>query len=161
MTRSDTKNENARSKYQAAIEKNLNEGEVLWNRYNVMFAVNGVFISAIVLNQDKTNFILSSYILPSLGLITCNLWYQMTSRCFQWIHFWAITARKIEKTYFFDDCEELNPFISGNEHKSQIIGWPKTENGALLLIDLIALLYFAIIVYNTFIYLLPFLPARI
>lgn len=139
--------ENARVKYQVAIDKNISESEIQWSRYNAILFFNSILIAAIGFVYDNAfvgNILFKESLalfLPLFGLIICFLWLQMTIRGFQWIDHWIGTARKIEKNFLSDQCDDLNPILEGNEFSSRVVGWPRTPAGSYVLIVLIAILY--------------------
>lgn len=143
--------ENARMKYQIAIDKNISESDILWSRFNAMLTFNGIFIALIgfIYKEDLNMPILPS-LLPILGLMTCYLWYSVTYRGFRWIEFWIVRARRIEEEYLSDDCSELNPIQKGNEeHQNHTIPFISTETCANLMIGIITIIYSIIFIFNT------------
>ncbi len=130
-------------KYQTSIDKNVTEGEILWNRYNAMLVFNSILIAAIGLTFQPTIKLppIITVFLPIAGLISCYLWFITSLRGFQWIHFWIASARKIEEEYLTDENEELNPIINALEHKSEIIGWPRVETASYFLIIIVGIIY--------------------
>lgn len=139
----DTKTENAIAKYQVAIDKNISESEVLWSRYNAILVFNTILITLIGLSyQDSVNLpLLIKVFLPFFGLVTCWLWYSMTSRGFCWIEDWIVSARKIEDKYLKDASLELNPVLNGNDQREKDKSWLKTPRASKILILMIAILY--------------------
>lgn len=131
------------AKYQVAIDKNTSESEILWNRFSAMLIFNSILMAAVGITFQtgtKLPFLIKLY-LPISGLISCYLWLIASLRGFQWIKFWATKARMIEKKYLIDENHERNPISDGNEHKSNIIGWPRVETTTYFLICMIGLFY--------------------
>lgn len=98
------------AKYQIAIDKNISEGEILWSRYNAMLVFNSILITSIGLVYQSNIKSAIMIFLPIGGLISCYLWFITSLRGFQWIKYWIVSARKIEKEYLYDDKSELNQF---------------------------------------------------
>ncbi len=142
--------EKAIAKYQIAINKNISESEVQWNRYNAILVFNSILLTAIGLSYQN-NINLPGLIViffPVAGLINCCLWYSMTSRGFQWIENWISFARNIEKKYLKDVDLTLNPVLNGNDYRKKDKSWLKTEAVAKILILIIAILYFIFLFYS-------------
>ncbi|HUD20336.1 MAG TPA: hypothetical protein VMR81_07880 [Patescibacteria group bacterium] len=131
------------AKYQVAINKNISESEILWNRYNALLVFNSILITAIGFSyQGNLNLpLLVVASLPIAGLLSCYLWFIVTLRGFQWIKFWTVTARKIEEKYLPDDNPILNPINNGKNHREDVVGWPKTQIASYILILVTAILY--------------------
>lgn len=137
--------ENARIKYQVAIEKHSAEAQFSWSRYSAMLTFHTLFLALIGLVYKKEiGFPSGTLLLPIFGIIVCYLWDTMTSRSFQWNHFWIDTARKIEEKYLKDERNELNPIMQGKEQREKIIGWPNVELSSHIIIVVMTLLYFGI-----------------
>lgn len=135
-------------KYQVAVNKNISESEILWNRYNALLVFNSLLLTSIgFVYGNKFEFpsiILKS--LPVFGLITCYLWFITTFRGFQWIKFWITSARKIEDKYLKDKTsDELDPIINGKNYREFITGWPHTQLASYLLIFVTCILYLLIL----------------
>lgn len=141
------------AKYQVAVNKNVSEGEILWNRYNAILVFNTILITGIGISyQDNINLPFEVRLfLPISGLITCCLWGFMTYRGFRWIHKWIIFARDIEKEHLRDTNQNLNPISRGNKEKNKYfikisnIEIGLTEIASYILILLTAAIYFLFI----------------
>lgn len=120
MQNDDHKIEIAIAKYQTAINKNISESEVLWNRYNTLLVFNSILIATIGLSYQNNIHLptLISISLPIVGLITCFIWTFTTFKGFRWIYKWIVYARDIENKYIKDDNDKYNPIIRGNINRS-------------------------------------------
>lgn len=135
------------TKYQVAIDKNIAESDVLWNRYSAMLIFNTLLIATLgaIDSEDSPKLYSNLTILiPVVGIFSCYLWYCVTSRGFSWIRYYKNTARKIEKKYLKDSVNNLNPLINEEEFGKNIRPSLNTEIAATLLIMLVALIYGAI-----------------
>jgi hypothetical protein len=135
------------AKYQVAIDKNISESEILWNRYSTILIFNSILITAIGLSYQD-NIVLPGQIkifLPIAGLLTCFIWWFITWRGFYWIDHWIDCAREIEDKYLKKSSDNeknqsWNPVLYGYE-KSKNRKIVNTNNAAYLLILLMAVTY--------------------
>ena len=131
--------ENTRLKYQMTLNLFSSEGQIQWNRYNAMLAVNVIILGLSSFNS--TSFPITLQLLyrfsPIFGLILCHLWYRMTARGFMWMNHWIIEASKLESQLE----GQIKPLQNGRELRSKT-GSKVTENASLLIIKIIAFLYF-------------------
>lgn len=140
--------ENARVKYQVALDLFKSEGQIQWTRYSAMLLVNTVFIGLIGFAKDIKfhGFFQQLIQLPLLGLILCYLWFRMTHSGFTWMKFWISEARELEKQ--LKDKDQINPITKGNEFrlfKNEIIN---TERASYTVILIIFLIYFFMLINN-------------
>lgn len=149
MPNNNQSTEKAIVKYQVAIDKNISEGEILWNRYSALLVFNSILISAIGFSYQSSIKLPSIIILslPIAGLFSCYLWFIVTLRGFQWTEHWIITARKIEEKYLRDDNLELDPISNGKNKRKEVIGWPNTRISSYILISIMVILYLLFLFY--------------
>lgn len=110
--------ENARIKYQTAINIFNSEGQIQWGRYNAMLVVNSLLLTltGILSKNDFQIPVLIVEIAPIVGLVFCYLWFKMTKNGFYWINHWISEARKLEDQ--LPDKKNIYPIISGDKKES-------------------------------------------
>lgn len=132
---------NARVKYQGALDVYISECQIIWSRYSAMLIFNTLLFSFIGLIEQKSLQV-SFYpiLLPVLGLISCYVWFATADRGFKWIDYWISAANQLEQEYLFDECKILNPVVYGAEYK-KLIPHLTTPILAKFLIVCIGLIY--------------------
>ncbi|MEK7533582.1 MAG: hypothetical protein AAB542_04065 [Patescibacteria group bacterium] len=149
MTEFDKQNlENIRTKYSSALSLKASEGEIQWNRYNSMLVVNTIIIGFIGLIYSNDFSFPSFYkilfqLIPFLGLTLCSVWYHMTKRGFFWTSFWINEANKLERKI----AGGVNPVINGKRERDRM-GAGITKSFSLWIINIFAIVYFSIFLYN-------------
>lgn len=133
--------EDARIKYQAAISLFTSEGQILWNRFGAMLAINTLLIGFIGIAHNPPKILQIG--ISVVGIIFCSFWYQMTKRGFMWIKNWIVEANNIEGQI----DGQINPVKNGAEFRLKI-GSDLTEQISLWMILIIGLIYVLIIVVN-------------
>ena len=145
--------ENAKIKYQIAIDKNISESDILWARFNTMLTFNAIFIALITFffSKDTTiNIPILPILLPIFGMLFCFYWYSVTYRGFHWIDFWITIARKIEREYLSEHktITQFDPINIGyEEQQSGNLPFLSTKECAYSMIVIVAIIYLLIFFY--------------
>jgi hypothetical protein len=86
--------------YQTVLNLYIYEGNLTWNRYNVMLVANSIMIAGIfLLLSNISSFKLLSIFLSIAGFILCVFWYKLTSQGFWNCKHYYWSAIDIENRY--------------------------------------------------------------
>jgi len=140
-------------KYQIAVDKNISESEVLWNRFNAILVFNSILIAAIGLTYQDNILLphLINIFLPIIGITSCVIWFFVTYRGFRSIYQWIECAREIEDKHLKEDTLILNPILYGNEKrgKRKFRKLFNTENASYLIIILTLGMYILFLIFTS------------
>jgi hypothetical protein len=90
--------ENARVGYQVAMNLWTFQGQINWNRFNVMLVANSVIVAVIGSMLSGGNPLPSLIIsLAVLGFVLCIVWVLLTARGFGYLSYWFLCAVELEK----------------------------------------------------------------
>lgn len=118
--------EDARIGYQASVEFWTYQGQLNWNRFNVMLVASSVImavIGAVFSGQRPLPFL--TIPLAGVGLLLCGAWVLLTARGFEHSRYWSFCAQELEKHYFKDvirTVSRLQTYQEGGEIEFRDIG---------------------------------------
>lgn len=107
--------ENARVGYQAAITIWTYQGDLNWNRFNVMLVANSIILAIVGVaftSQHPLPMLtvtlpilglvslpVFTALLPLLGLVLCVAWFLLTMHGYDFQAYWADSALELEERY--------------------------------------------------------------
>ena len=96
----DSKREDARAAYAAAVSLWTYEGDTIWARFNAMLVANSVILALIGLLYGVADIPpLFKKSLPIAGLVLCGVWLIITKRAFDYYTYWILSARELEEEH--------------------------------------------------------------
>lgn len=113
--------ENARVGYQVAISLWTLWGQALWHQFHALMTVNSIVLAAAILAISRPEYIpVVSIGMPVIGLLLCALWLPLLARGFGNAHYWALSARELEKRFLNNAVSNVwrgRDFTRGEEVK--------------------------------------------
>ncbi len=89
--------------YETAIQLWAAEIQNRMSNYNAMLVANSLILAAIGFSYQTTGFYPQlRFILSSLGIVLCAIWYLSEKRAIEKAIFWLYSATEIEGKYFSD-----------------------------------------------------------
>ena len=98
-----TKEEKAWAGYQVAVDLWTYQGQLNWNRFNVMLVVNSLIIaiiSSVFSSQRPSPYLVNALALGGIGL--CVAWVLLTARGFDYHRYWGLCAWELEEQHLSD-----------------------------------------------------------
>jgi hypothetical protein len=95
--------ENARVGYRVAVDLWTYQGNLNWNRFNVMLAANSIILSVIGVVLSSQSFLpVFEVLFPAIGIVLCIVWAFLMVRGFDYHKYWSSQARELEEEYLSD-----------------------------------------------------------
>jgi hypothetical protein len=120
----DVKEEKAWAGFQAAIALWIYQGQLNWNRFNVMLVANSLIIAiigSVFSSQRPLPYLAIALALGGIGL--CVAWVLLTARGFDYHRYWGLCAWELEEQHLSDVVtivSRLDSFRNGGEVAFQI-----------------------------------------
>ncbi len=156
--------------YESSLKQLAYEGQLIWSRFNNVLVIQTILLGLVGVIFSGKNQLLGGNItflipLSLIGLVTCFIWFQSTSRGFTWLDYYSLSAREVEEKVHDKD---LKLFKDGNLIRSnkkvffydknnkafeslQRPGYRKylaTESSAYLIIFIFFLIYISIFAFS-------------
>jgi hypothetical protein len=88
--------EDKRTEYKIAIDLMIKEENSFWNQFNALLLANSIFIGAIALASSERMYSSYKFVMSTIGIIFCLLWFSISIRRDAYRIFYLYKAKQIE-----------------------------------------------------------------